>query len=66
MSIDLFKLGIAVILLALMFPLVETVNRYVGTETSVVTFFLWLIGVVFVFASAFIIRKKRTSAEYYR
>ena len=52
MKLDLFRLGIAFILLALMFPLVEAVDKYVNTETAAVTLVLWLIGVLLVFTSA--------------
>ncbi len=54
MGIDLFRIGIAVILLALMFPLVEAIDKYVGSETSFVTFNLWIIGVLLLFISAFV------------
>ncbi len=49
---DLFRLGVAFILLALMFPLVEAVDKYIDTETEAVTLVLWLIGVLLVFTSA--------------
>ncbi len=55
MRVDLFKLGIAFILLALMFPLVEAVGKYIDDETAAVMLVLWLIGVLLVFVSAFVI-----------
>ncbi len=55
LRVDLFRLGIAFILLALMFPLVEAVSKYVGTGTATVMLILWLIGVLLVFISAFVI-----------
>ncbi len=61
MSIDLFKLGVAVILLALMFPLVEAIDKYVGTGTSIVTFFLWLTGTLLIFSSALTTKQKHRS-----
>lgn len=54
MGVDLFRLGIGFVLLALMFPLADLVGEYVGYETSAVTVVLWLLGVVLVFASAFV------------
>ena len=58
MSIDLFRLGVAVILLALMFPLVEAIDKYVSTGTSIVTFFLWLTGTLPILSSALTTKQK--------
>ncbi len=55
LGVDLFRLGTAFILLALMFPLIEAVDKYVDTETAAVTLILWLIGILLIFISAFII-----------
>lgn len=61
LRIDLFRLGIAFILLALMFPLVDVVDKYDDAETAAVTFILWLIGVLLVFISAFVIVARHSS-----
>ena len=53
LRVDLFRLGIAFTLLALMFPLVEAVSKYVNTGTAAVMLILWLIGDLLVFISAF-------------
>jgi len=54
LGIDLFRLGIAVILLALMFPLAEAVDKYLSPETMKVMFALWVIGLFLLFMSAFV------------
>jgi len=54
LTIDLFRLGIAIILFSIMFPLVEFVNKYIGTGTAMATFLGWVIGVILVLISAFI------------
>ncbi len=61
LKLDLFKLGIAFILLALMFPLIEAVDKYVDDETATVTLVLWLIGVLLVFISAFAITTRHSN-----
>ncbi len=60
MGIDLFRLGIAVILLALMFPLVEAVEKYLSSETMKVMFALWVIGLFLLFVSAFFTGTRRS------
>ncbi len=52
MRLDFFKLGIAFILLALMFPLVALVDKYVDTGTALVTLILWIIGFLLILLSA--------------
>ncbi len=53
MSIDLFRLGTAIILFGVLFPLIEFIDKYVDTETAMVTLLLWIIGIVLILASAF-------------
>ena len=60
--VDLFRLGLAFILLALMFPLGDIVSMYDDTETAGVMLVLWFIGILLLFASAFI-TTSRTSTE---
>lgn len=54
LTIDLFRLGIAIILFSLVFPLVEFVNKCIGTGTAMVTLLGWVMGVIFILISAFI------------
>ncbi len=57
LKVDLYKLGMAFILLGLMFPVVDFVSKYDDPDTSLVTMFLWFIGVVILFVSAFVTGK---------
>jgi len=59
LAIDLFRLGIAIILFSIVFPLVEFIDKYVGTGTAMATFLGWVIGVVLVLISAFTKREER-------
>ncbi len=60
LGVNLFRLGIAFILLALLFPLVDVVGQYVSTETAGVVLILWLIGSLLVLVSAFVTAEKHS------
>jgi len=53
LAIDLFRLGTAIILFSLVFPLVEFVNKYIGTGTAAATFLGRVMGVILILISAF-------------
>ncbi len=52
MGVDLYRLGIGVVLLALLFPLVDIVERLGSSETAGVMSLFWLVGVALVIASS--------------
>ena len=53
MAVDLFRLGVAAVLLGSLFPLIEFTSEYVNDTTAAVTLILWLIGIILIVVSAF-------------
>lgn len=54
MGLDLFRIGVGLILFGLMFPLTEVFRKYASNGSATFMMFIWFVSVIIIFISAYI------------